>query len=182
MNEASYTTTFTVDQSPAEAFAAINNVRGWWSGEIDGRTDELGAQFTYRHLDIHRSKQEITELIPGQRVAWHVLDGYLSFTQDTTEWTGTDITFDLVARGSGTEVRFTHAGLSPAGRVLRHLLKRLELLHRHQPAEPDRHGRGPAQREGARQPVRTAAGAPGRLRRPAAGLCGRLPPLRYLWP
>jgi hypothetical protein len=113
MNEASYTTTFTVDQSPAETFAAINNVRGWWSGEIDGRTDELGVQFTYRHLDIHRSKQEITELIPGQRVAWHVLDGYLNFTEDTTEWTGTDITFDLVAVGSGTEVRFTHAGLVP---------------------------------------------------------------------
>jgi hypothetical protein len=113
MNEASYTTTFTVDQSPAEAFTAINNVRGWWSGEIDGRTDELGAKFTYRHLDIHRSQQEITELIPGRRVAWHVLDGYLNFTEDKTEWTGTDIMFDLAARGSGTEVRFTHAGLVP---------------------------------------------------------------------
>jgi hypothetical protein len=109
----SYTTTFTVDQSPAEAFAAINNVRGWWSGDIDGRTDELGAQFTYRYRDIHRSRQEITELIPGRRVAWHVLDGYLSFTDDTTEWTGTDITFDIQARESGTEVRFTHAGLGP---------------------------------------------------------------------
>jgi hypothetical protein len=113
MKEDSFTATFTVDQTPAEAFAAINNVRGWWSGEIDGSTDELGAQFTYRYQDIHRSRQEITELIPGKRVAWHVLDGYLNFTQDKTEWTGTDITFDISAKDGGTEVRFTHAGLVP---------------------------------------------------------------------
>ncbi|HEX4290568.1 MAG TPA: SRPBCC domain-containing protein [Trebonia sp.] len=113
MREDSFTATFTVDQTPAAAFAAINNVRGWWSGEIDGSTDELGAQFTYRYQDVHRSKQEITELIPGKRVAWHVLDGYLSFTADTTEWTGTDITFDIAATEAGTEVRFTHAGLVP---------------------------------------------------------------------
>jgi hypothetical protein len=113
MNEHSFTTTFTVDQTPAEAFGAINNVRGWWSGEIDGSTDALGAQFTYRYQDIHRSKQEITELTPGKRVAWHVLDGYLNFTEDKAEWTGTDITFDIAAKDSGTEVRFTHAGLGP---------------------------------------------------------------------
>jgi hypothetical protein len=115
MNEDSFTTTFTVDQTPAEAFAAITNVRGWWSGEIDGSTDELGAQFTYRYQDIHRSRQEITELIPGERVAWHVLDGYLNFIADKTEWAGTDITFDIAATGSGTEVRFTHVGLVPQG-------------------------------------------------------------------
>src|ERR1700722_20976510 len=113
MQEDSYTTTLTVDQSPAEAFAAITNVRGWWSGEIDGRTDKLGAQFTYRYQDIHRSKQEITELVPGKRVAWHVLDGYLSFVEDKTEWTGTDITFDIEPKGAGTEVRFAHVGLAP---------------------------------------------------------------------
>jgi hypothetical protein len=114
MKEDSFTTTFAVEQTPAEVFAAINNVRGWWSGEIDGSTGEPGARFTYRYQDIHRSKQEITELIPGKRVAWHVLDGYFNFTQDKTEWTGTDITFDISANDAGTEVRFTHAGLVPA--------------------------------------------------------------------
>jgi Activator of Hsp90 ATPase homolog 1-like protein len=113
MQEDSFTATFTVEQSPAEAFAAINNVRGWWSGEIDGRTDEPGAQFTYRYQDIHRSTQEITELIPGRRVAWHVLDSYLSFAADKTGWTGTDVTFDITAKETGTEVRFTHVGLVP---------------------------------------------------------------------
>ncbi len=37
-----YTTNFVVDQTPEEVFAAINNVRGWWSGEIEGSTDNIG--------------------------------------------------------------------------------------------------------------------------------------------
>jgi uncharacterized protein YndB with AHSA1/START domain len=86
-----FTATFTVEQTPEEVFAAINNVRGWWSGEIEGSTDKLGDVWTYRFRDIHYSKQEITELVPGHRVVWHVLDGFLNFTDDKTEWTGTDI-------------------------------------------------------------------------------------------
>jgi hypothetical protein len=52
-------------------------------------------------------------LIPGEKVAWHVLDGYLDFAEDKTEWTGTDMTFDISNKGDKTEVRFTHVGLVP---------------------------------------------------------------------
>jgi hypothetical protein len=34
MNDETFTITFAVDETPEEAFAAINNVRAWWSGEI----------------------------------------------------------------------------------------------------------------------------------------------------
>jgi hypothetical protein len=113
MKDQNFTATFTVDQTPEEAFTAINNVRGWWSGEIEGHTEKLGDEFTYRCQNVHRSKQKITELVPGKKVVWHVLDGYLKFTQDKTEWTGTDITFDISKKGAKTEVRFTHVGLVP---------------------------------------------------------------------
>ena len=113
MNDQNFSTTFTVDQSPEEAFAAINNVRGWWSGEIEGNTDKLGDEFTYRYADVHRSKQKITALIPGKKVVWHVVDANLNFTQDKTEWIGTDIVFDIAKKGDKTEVRFTHVGLVP---------------------------------------------------------------------
>jgi hypothetical protein len=113
MNDQGFTTTMTVDQTPEEVFAAINNVRGWWSGDIDGSTDKLGDEFTYRYEDVHRSRQRITELIPAKKVVWHVLDGYLKFTHDTAEWTGTDIIFDISQKGDRTEVRFTHRGLVP---------------------------------------------------------------------
>jgi len=68
MSNQNYTTTFTVDQTPEEAFAAINNVRGWWPGEIEGSTEKLGDEFTYRYEDVHYSKQKITELISGKKV------------------------------------------------------------------------------------------------------------------
>jgi uncharacterized protein YndB with AHSA1/START domain len=106
------TTTLTVDESPAAVFAAINDVRGWWSGQIDGTTDKLGAEFTYRYKDIHYSKQKITELVPGQKVTWLVLDSFLTFIGDKTEWNGTQVTFEITPRGSKTEIRFTHQGLT----------------------------------------------------------------------
>src|ERR1700719_1880092 len=113
MNDQDFTTTFTVDQTPEEAFAAINNVRGWWSGEIEGRTDKLGEEFTYRYKDVHYSKQKITELIPGKKVVWLVLDSYLKFTSEKAEWNGTQVTFEVSKKSNKTEVRFTHVGLVP---------------------------------------------------------------------
>ena len=109
-----YTTAIVVDQTPAEAFAAINHVRGWWSGDIDGVTDRLGAEFTYRVPGVHYSKQKIVALIPGKKVVWRVLDSDLSHAQDRTEWTGTSISFEIAPKAGKTEVRFTHIGLVPA--------------------------------------------------------------------
>jgi hypothetical protein len=113
MTSTNFTTAFLVDQTPEAAFAAITNVRGWWSGQIDGDTDKLGAEFTYRYQDIHYSKQQIIELAPNKRVVWRVQDAYLDFTEDPAEWNGTEITFELARKGDQTEVRFTHLGLVP---------------------------------------------------------------------
>jgi hypothetical protein len=109
-----FTTTFSVEQTPEEAFEAITNVRGWWSGEIEGPTDELGGEFTYRYQQLHFSKQQVTELVPGQRVVWLVLDSHLDFVEDKREWNGTRVIFDIARKGDKTEVRFSHAGLVPA--------------------------------------------------------------------
>src|SRR5262245_32820556 len=114
MKNQSFTTTILVEQTPQEVFDAVNNVRGWWSGNIEGSTDKLGAVCTYRDRDGHSSTQKITEWVPGKRVVWHVLDGRLNFVKDKTEWKDTDIVFEIARKGDKTELRFTHVGLVPA--------------------------------------------------------------------
>jgi hypothetical protein len=111
MSDRSYTTSFSVDKTPREVFDAISDVRGWWTGDIEGKTDELGAEFTYRYEKLHYSKQKITEFVPGRRIVWHVPEADITFVQDTGEWKGTDIVFDISEKDGGTEVKFTHVGL-----------------------------------------------------------------------
>jgi len=115
MKTADFTATILVDQTPEEVFDAINNVRGWWTGNpgIEGSTDKLNDEFTYDYQPYHHSKQKITELIPGHKIVWLVTGSNLNFVVDKNEWTGTKITFDITKNGDKTEVCFTHVGLVP---------------------------------------------------------------------
>jgi len=109
-----YTATISVKQSPDEVFAAVNNVRGWWSQEIDGRTDALGEVFKFHYKDLHRTTHKITEFVPGKKVMWHITESQINFVKDKAEWKGTDVVFDITRKGDKTELRFTHVGLVPA--------------------------------------------------------------------
>ncbi len=61
MKDQDYTISFLVNQTPGKVFAAINNVQGWWSGEIKGRTDELGADWPGGfYCPCHGSKYDIS--------------------------------------------------------------------------------------------------------------------------
>ena len=114
MSEQNFTVAFSVDQTPEEVFDAINNVRGWWSGEIIGATDKLGAEFTYSVPDAHRSKQKITEFVPGKKVVWHVLDAHLSFVKDKDEWKGTDIVFEIAKKGDENKIDEIKQSVDPS--------------------------------------------------------------------
>jgi len=113
MKPSDFTTTLLIDQPQEKVFNAITNVRGWWSEEIEGQTEKLNDEFTYRYLDVHRCKMKLTEVIPNQKIVWQVLDNYFSFTKDSSEWTGTKIIFDISRQDNKTQLRFTHQGLVP---------------------------------------------------------------------
>jgi uncharacterized protein YndB with AHSA1/START domain len=120
MSEQSFTTTIAVERTPAEVFDAITDVRGWWSEEVEGSTDRVGAEFRFRgHDDAetveHLATIRVVELLPGKRVVWRVVENYFSFVDEQSEWLDTEIRFELSpAPDGGTELRFTHAGLRPA--------------------------------------------------------------------
>jgi hypothetical protein len=113
MTTPDFTTTILVDRTPEEAFNAINNVRGWWSEEIEGGTEKLNDEFTYHYEDVHSCKMKLIEVIPEKKVVWLVLDNYFNFTKDKSEWKGTKVIFEISQKDNKTQIRLTHLGLVP---------------------------------------------------------------------
>ncbi len=113
MTEKNFTTHFIVDRTPAELYAAVINVRGWWSQDIRGKTEKTGDIFNYRFRDLHRCTIKIKTSVPGEKVVWSIVDNYFSFTEDKSEWKGTEVVFDIRPANGGTELTFTHVGLVP---------------------------------------------------------------------
>ncbi len=93
-NKEDFSITLLLENTPREVFDAINNVRAWWSGENKGRTDRLG-EFEHRDGDMHHCTINITELAPGNKVHWRVVDNYFDFVSDKSEWKDTDIVFEI---------------------------------------------------------------------------------------
>ncbi|MBS1637377.1 MAG: SRPBCC domain-containing protein [Bacteroidetes bacterium] len=109
-----FSTAFTTNQSPATVFAAIQNVRGWWSENIEGHTAKLHDVFLYWYKDVHRCKIEITEVIANRRIVWRVLENQFNFTRDPSEWKGNRMIFDISETEGRTQLTFTQEGLVPA--------------------------------------------------------------------
>lgn len=123
------TITLLVDETPGQVFKAIQNVRGWWSEEIEGNTAELNDVFDYHFEDIHRCRIKLVEVVPGKKMLWHVLDNYFkpgifndganavhtaaNIPTGKAEWVDTHISFELAEKDGKTLLTFTHIGLVP---------------------------------------------------------------------
>ncbi|MEH6307164.1 SRPBCC domain-containing protein [Olivibacter sp. CPCC 100613] len=113
MKNKDFSTTLVVNTQAQQVFNAVNNVRGWWSENIKGDTDKLNSEFFYHYQDVHRVKLKIIEMVPNEKIVWHVLDNYFKFLPDETEWKNTYIIFDLTEKKGKTTLKFTHQGLIP---------------------------------------------------------------------
>ena len=128
MENQSFTTTILVEQTPPQVFNAIINPQAWWSEEITGGTSEVGDVFDYHFEDIHRTKMKLTEVVPGKKVVWLVLENYFKrglfneagkaakddgFGSDKAEWVDTQVIFEITEKDGKTQLLFKHDGLVP---------------------------------------------------------------------
>lgn len=105
--------TFLVSQTPQEVFNAVNNVRGWWSEALEGNSENLNDEFSYRHGDIHYSKHKLIEVVPHKKIVWLTLESKLTFVKKQDEWNDTKMIFEISKQGDKTRLNITHLGLVP---------------------------------------------------------------------
>ncbi|MGJ1240855.1 MULTISPECIES: SRPBCC family protein [Sphingobacterium] len=112
MKKDDFKISITVEAGAQRVFEAINNVRGWWSQNIEGPTAALHDEFIYHYQDVHRCRIRIETMETDRKVVWRVLENYFKFTQDEREWTNSSIIFDIVEDEGTTTLHFTHRGLN----------------------------------------------------------------------
>lgn len=112
MKKVDYTTSITVKASAKAAYEAIVSVTKWWTENLEGDSTKLNDEFTVRFWDVHVSTQKVIELIPNKKVVWLVTKSALNFIENQNEWTGTTIIFEIVEKGKGAQIQFTHQGLN----------------------------------------------------------------------
>jgi len=113
MNERDYSRTFVVPQTAQEVYDAIARVTDWWTINTDGNTKTVGDEFTVQFGDVHRTTQRITEATPGKRIVWQVTDSNLPWLKDSEEWKGMEVVFEIAPTADGSQLTFTHVGLTP---------------------------------------------------------------------
>ncbi len=113
MENKNFNLTFLVEQTPNEVFKAITNVRGWWSEALEGNSENLNDEFSYRHGDIHYSRHKLIAVIPNEKVVWLTLDSKLTFAEKQDEWNDTKVIFEISKLDGKTKLDITHVGLVP---------------------------------------------------------------------
>lgn len=109
---------FQTSHSVEDVYKTLLDVRSWWTGlfgeAIEGDSSELNDEFTFRAGNgAHYTKQKLIEAEPNKRIVWLVTESNLNFAEETDEWTGTKIRFDISNQSNKTKVVFTHEGLVP---------------------------------------------------------------------
>lgn len=111
---ADFTCSFVTGKPPEAIYAGILDVQGWWSENIEGDPSALGGEWVYDNLPVHRALFRVSELVPGQRVVWEVLENALSFVTDQSEWVGDRLVFQITPDAGGHRLSFTQVGLTRA--------------------------------------------------------------------
>lgn len=112
MKQQDYTATIQVNANAKEAFQKISNVGDWWAKTFKGKASHKGDHFSVRFGET-TVDFDIKEAIPDKKIVWHVSDCYLHWLKDKTEWTGTEVVWEISSENNHSEIKMTHVGLTP---------------------------------------------------------------------
>lgn len=112
LTEQSYHSSIVVNEGAMEAYDKISRVNEWWAVNFKGSAKNLGDVFTVTFGETYVTFK-ITEAIPGKKVTWLVTDSYLPWQNDKTEWTDTEVVFEISEENNVTQIDMTHVGLTP---------------------------------------------------------------------
>lgn len=118
MSNKDFTYTFVSPLPTALIFETLLDVRKWWFGvyneTITGKSEQVNDVFTFvAGGGVHNTTQQLTELVPGKKIAWLVTSANLSFLKQPDEWLDTKFYFELSGAGDKTRITFVHEGLQP---------------------------------------------------------------------
>lgn len=107
-----YQKIFMADATAKVAFENIINVHDWWTSSFKGSAKNVNDVF-----DISFGKTtvnfKVIESVPYKKLVWLVIDCYLDWLNNKTEWTGTKIVWNISEENKKTKIEMTHVGLVP---------------------------------------------------------------------
>ena len=112
MEKQNYHSSITANIDSKKAFESISRVSEWWATHFEGDSKKSGDVFTVRFGETFVTFK-VVEVVPGKKIAWQVTDCHLHWLKDKKEWAGTEIDWEVVAKGNATQINFTHVGLVP---------------------------------------------------------------------
>jgi uncharacterized protein YndB with AHSA1/START domain len=92
-----------IKSTPEKIYGAISTQAGiasWWSPH-NNAMPQTGSIYRISFSGDYYKEIEISELLPGQKVVWKILDAH-------PEWLGTKVIFDISMSENSAELRFSH--------------------------------------------------------------------------
>jgi uncharacterized protein YndB with AHSA1/START domain len=91
-------------QEVYKALATRDGLASWWASNTQGDSKAGGIikfRFSENGRELGGADVRVTELRPGERVSWQVIEG-------PAEWVGTRVSFELKQEGDYSIVLFKH--------------------------------------------------------------------------
>lgn len=112
MKQQNYQSSITTNMNAEGVYNNIARVNEWWAKNFEGSALNLGDSFTVK-FGTTWVNFEITAAQPNEKIVWKVIDCFLPWLKDKTEWNNTEIIWEMENHNGVTTVQMTHKGLSP---------------------------------------------------------------------